>query len=211
MAEEKTHKNLHATEKRTTGKPLEQSKLKKAARVFFAEDADMIKGSIMDDYMAPRIKRAREDGVRKFKEFLFDSLMGIAEIILFGTGKRRSGTGTYQGQRINYTRYSDGGYSESRYSRTDDEPVMSRASNRVDEYVIPDYKDAKAVLSDLNGYIQRYKVASVADYYQLVGAKMTSTDYDYGWYDLSGTEVAYDPKSGGYFLRLPRPVPIQDS
>ncbi len=210
MPEEANHKNLHATEKRATGKQLEKSKLQKAASAFFAEDIDMVKGSIMDDYMAPRIEKARKDGVRKFKEFLFDSLMGIAEIILFGTGKRRDHerSGYYQGQRVNYTRYSEG-YSDSRYSRVDDDP-MPRASNRVIEYTVPEYKDAKGILADLDSYIQRYKVASVADYYQLVGAKMNSSDYDYGWYDLSGTEVAYDPRSGGYFLRLPRPVPIQD-
>lgn len=211
MSEEvKNQKNLHATEKRATGKQLEKSKLQKAASVFFAEDIDMVKGSIVDDYMAPRLEKARKDGVRKFKEFIFDSLMGIAEIILFGTGKRNhERSGYYQGQRVNYTRYSSDGYSDVRYSRVDDE-VAPRASNRVIEYTVPEMKDAKGILADLNSYINRYRVASVADYYQLVGAKMTSSDYDYGWYDLSGTEVVYDPRSGGYFLRLPRPVPIQD-
>ena len=213
MAEEtkerqEQHKNLHASKAKVEGKKLEKTKLQKAASAFFAEDIDMVKGSIVDDYMQPRIQKAREDGIRKFKEFLFDSIMGIFEIILFGAGKGRdSGSGIYRGKRINYNRMSDG-RSESRYRHVDpDDDPISRTSNRVEIYTASFDKN-KEILFDLNGYIRQYDSASVADYYQLIGAPMNETDYYYGWVEPIAADIAYDPRSGEYYLKLPRPVAL---
>ena len=68
-------------------------------------------------------------------------------------------------------------------------------------------KDARQVLSELKGGIERYGAASVADLYDLAGVTCPNyTANKYGWTSLSSAEIV--PVTGGFEIRFPSVQPI---
>ena len=70
--------------------------------------------------------------------------------------------------------------------------------------------EAKHVLTELKDTIVKYGYASVADYYDLIGAEYDRPEKDihfYGWINLN-TAVIY-PRNGNVYLYLPKPISIK--
>ena len=59
----------------------------------------------------------------------------------------------------------------------------------------------------LNEIIDTYKIASVADLYDLVGLTGNYTDNRYGWTNIASADVIRT--RDGYQLKLPRALPIK--
>jgi hypothetical protein len=79
---------------------------------------------------------------------------------------------------------------------------------RFESVIFGTEKDARMVLSELKGVIERYGAASVADFYDLAGI-VTQFDYEAtrrGWTSLSNAEIV--PVSGGFEIRFPSVQPI---
>lgn len=192
----------------TQGKVVEESKFSKAIKTFLAEDVDMISDSLMDDYIKPRLKDFGKEMKLKLMQFAFDSVTDCLGMIIFGKGGRRKSNGTYYysstfsapSSQVSYETYyeKDGKLIKGEAPKDD---VMLR------RVVIVSYGKAKEVLDVLNDYIQRYRRAYVADYYQKVGLVPSKTDFNYGWTDLSGVNIL--PYRDGYIIDLPKPIPIQ--
>ena len=199
---------VHVHQAITTGTVVEKSKLQKAAAIFFEEDIDNIKDSIVDDYIKPRAKDFLKESIRKVKEFIVDGITGMAEIAFFGKTDKVNRKGTYNGQKVNYVTYygNDGGYdyySNHRNNTSNRDPVTS-----VRRIAISQKGQAEAVLTELISLSRKYQAVPVADYYQLVGVSPTKEDFNYGWFDFVGVQVVYDSSVGGYVLTLPKPVPL---
>lgn len=179
--------------------------IEKAAGLIFAEDLDKVKGSIVDDYIAPRANDFIKDAVRKGKRFIVDSVTGAVEIILFGKSQSRNNY-SYGDGRVTYTRY-DSYYGDPRdsYDAHANNYYSSEILRR--DFTISKYEDAKEVLLELNKIIKRYGHAKVADYYDLCGIPTKSVDYDRGWFDLVGVPDPI-PVKDGYILDLPKPVAL---
>lgn len=199
---------VHVHQAITEGKVVEKSKLQKAASIFFEEDMDSIKDSIVDDYIKPRAKDFLRDSIRKVKEYLVENITAAAEIFFFGKTDKANRKGTYNGQKVNYVSYygNDGGYSyygNNRNANTARDPVTS-----IRRVSIPSFGKAEAVLTELIAIARKYNAATTADYYQLVGVTPSKEDFNFGWFDFVGVQVIYDSSSGGYILTLPKPVPL---
>lgn len=82
----------------------------------------------------------------------------------------------------------------------------ARTSHEFDEILIQTRIEAEEALDRMFDLIARYEVASVKDFYELVGAKYEHTDEKWGWTDLRGSAVIHTRH--GYLLDLPKPQPI---
>ena len=117
-------------------------------------------------------------------------------MILYGGKHKSSRT---PASRVSYRSF----YDEPRERRA---PVASQAYN-YDDVILDSRGDAEEVLDRLNEIIDQYQIASVADFYELVGVSGTYTDNRYGWTNLSGACV--ERTRDGYQIRLPRALPIK--
>lgn len=208
MAEEKTNKNLHATEAVTEGKIVEKSKLQKAAALFFDEDLDTIKGSISSDFLKPRMTGFLKEMSVKFKTFIIDTGNEFMQSILFPGSKKPPKTGYYGGQQVNYSNYYSSGSSYAYYSTNQQQTQPATPSNQVKKIRFESLGAAKKVVADLQMYIVTYTCASVADFYQLSGIPSNETDFNFGWKDLSNVRIMYDSSIDGYIIDFPRIVPL---
>lgn len=192
------------------GKEIEKTRLQKAVGVFFSEDLDSIKGSIVDDYIRPRARDFVTDTIRKTKEMIVDNITSAAEIIFFGDSKKKNKTGEYNGQKVNYVSYYTGdAYDGNTYYYSNDESPVKRPekpANVLRRVYIPSYRKAEEVLTELLSLSKRYPAVSVADYYQLVSVPTTKADFSIGWFDLVGVDIAHT--RDGYIINLPKPVSL---
>lgn len=81
--------------------------------------------------------------------------------------------------------------------------ALEQGKEQFDPVVFGTEKDARQVLRELKGVIERYGAASVADLYDLAGivAQFGYEANKYGWTSLSSAEII--PVSGGFEIRLP--------
>lgn len=192
------------------GKEVSESPVKKAAKMFLAEDIEDIAGSIVDDFVKPRTKSFGLDMVKKLKEFVFDSINDLARKMIFGSTSSNSKSGYYNGSRVNYVSYYNGDssdyYGSSGYYRND--AIGSDPVTNLKRVSIPDYGKAKEVLTELRMCIKHYDKASVADYYQAVGLQVNKNDFVWGWAGNSLDNAQIIRAGRAYIIDLPKPVPI---
>ena len=83
-----------------------------------------------------------------------------------------------------------------------------REKERFESIIFGTEKDARQVLSELKGVIERYGAASVADLYDLAGiiAQFDCEAAKRGWTSLSSAEIV--PVRGGFEIRFPSVQPI---
>jgi len=178
---------------------------KKFADTFLADDSKSVGQYILYDVLIPAAK-----------SMLSEMIGGGLDMMLFGERRRGTGYGTNStlrrdGSRTTITNY--GGI--SRESRDTRDPRdrnrrelsrSDRARHNFDDVIIPVRGEAEDVLSRLFDIVVEYGMASVADFYEMVGIDAEFTDGKYGWTDLQGVKVIRVRE--GYLITLPRPQPI---
>lgn len=131
-------------------------------------------------------------GVKNTITSIIDIISDSFKTMLTGSNSRRSSTAT---------KYN--------YSTSYNKP-LTRASTRnvysYDDIVVATRGEAEAVLDAMEDLIDRYKMASVADLYELVGIKSEYTDNKYGWFDLK--RASWSRVGNDYILNLPKAVPL---
>lgn len=150
------------------------------------------------------------------REILFDSLKNIGENVIFGgrdqrrgghRPARRYGGSLFDDPRDYRPRYQ---YSTStRRNMPDQRPSYSRTTRRYDDFreiTFTSRIDAERVLEELLNGIERYGVASVADFYDAAGLPPVPTDNKWGWLSLRRADVYQTPD--GYKIDLPVAEPI---
>lgn len=148
-----------------------------------ADETQNIKSYLFKDVVIPTIKKTITD---------------VVDMILYGGSSKRSRT---TASRVSYRSY----YDEPRSSRRDEPRTIQGYS--YDDVILETRGDAEEVLDQLNDLIDVYKIASVADLYDLVGITGNYTDNKYGWTNLSNADVVRTRE--GYQLKLPRALPIK--
>lgn len=131
-------------------------------------------------------------------------------------GHRRPGRRGSGGGHVSYDRYSRPGRREDPRERDRDrdrdrDRGMSRRAREMhdfDEIILPDYAEAKEVLTQMYDLLEQFDEVTVADLYQLSGISSTPVDLKWGWDNLFGSRVVRT--RGGYLLDLPRPEPLKD-
>lgn len=162
-------------------------KKSKFADLFISEDANNVKDYIFLDVLVPAIKKAISDIVTD----------GI-DMILYGgsgNGRKRSSSGS-----ISYTSYS-------RFSdrdRRDDR--RSSIGYRFNDITFDNRREAQEVLERLDELIDNYGIASVADFYDLVGVSGDYTDNRYGWTSLRNAGII--SVRDGWMIKLPKALAL---
>lgn len=177
-------------EKAVTGsvKVKKKSEMSKLKDIFISEDAGNVKSYVIMDVLIPALKKAVSDIVTN----------GI-DMILYGeTGRnKRSSTASNVSYRSYYDRRDD----DRRYSSN--RTVSGYSYNDI---ILETRGEAEEVLSRLDELIETYKIATVADLYDLVGITGNYTDNKYGWTNIRNAEAVR--VRDGYVLKLPKALPI---
>ncbi len=176
-------------EKVTTGKVVakEKNDIQKVASMFIAEDLRTVRDHIIKDVAIPSLKNVIVDLVWK-----------SINMVMFGDDRPRtpSGTNYANTSRVSYNQYSN----RNNTART----AVATPINYQD-VIFSSRGDAEEVLSQMADAVATYGSVSVADFYDLVGMTSNYTDNKYGWYEIQGRAYV-QPVSGGYIIRLPKPV-----
>ena len=145
------------------------------------------------------------------KDTIADLMTQGVERMLFGevksTSRRPRNRGGSSYGPVNYTRYSS---STPPWERKRDD---SRRPNRkersapsLDDIILDTRTEAEEVIERLYDLISSYDMATVADFYELIGEQSTYVDQKWGWTELRRPDIIR--RHDGYRLKLPRPEPI---
>ena len=160
---------------------------------FISKDINDIKNSIIFDYVVPGIK---------------DLIIGLIDQIFFKDRPPRSYGG--YGNRP-YTSYNGAYRNNQRRPNEYRNPIEYANRNNYDyrELTWKTRGQAEKALYALWDILDEYKVASIADLFDIAQCTPAgdSTGNNYGWFDLSGSEVirTFD---GKYCLKLPTAVSL---
>jgi len=164
---------------------------------FVGNSSDSLLSYILYDIFIPVLKDA-----------IHETVTGGVDILLFGERSQRPRY-TRDKSRT-YTSYSSyyGGPRVSRFQDDIDDRVRirNRAQMNFNDVVLERRTDAEDVLTNLIELTTNYGIATVSDFYQLVGLESQFTDDKYGWTNLKDAYVERGRK--GYYIRLPRARPI---
>lgn len=83
---------------------------------------------------------------------------------------------------------------------------IQRSNHDFRDIILADRGDAEDVLDRMRDLIRDYQVASVNDFYELVGLSGEFTDDKWGWYDLRSASIR--AVRGGWAFSLPRTMPV---
>lgn len=131
------------------------------------------------------------------KNTISDIIKGGLDMMLFGEG----GTPSSRVQRergrsyVSYRSYYDD-------DRRDRHRVNRRAAHSFDDILFERRDEAEEVLARLGDLIEEYGIASVEDFYDMVGISSNYTDQKWGWYNINTARVVR--VRDGYTIRLPR-------
>ena len=170
----------------TPVKTKKKNEARKFLDLFVAEEKEDIKTYMFLDVLIPAIKK-----------LIWDIFAGGLEMTLFGGrgSSQRSSTAS----KVSYTKYYDRERAPQREARP-------RLGYDYDEVILSNRGEAEEVLSRLDECISAYGIASVADFYDLVGITGNFTDNKYGWSDLRNASVVR--VRDGYVIKFPKALPI---
>lgn len=150
-----------------------------------SEEAGNAKNYILEDVIIPALKKTVEDVVSN----------GVS-IILYG----ETGRGKSRGSKVSYRDYYE---SDRKRDRSYDSRYRGYD---YDDAVFETRGEAERVLDQMFECLDRWKIVTVADFYDLVGIPGRYTDNKYGWTDISSASVRRI--RDGYVINLPRALAI---
>lgn len=169
-----------------------KSGISKLADAFIQEDIANVKEYIWADVLVPTIKKAISDIINNGTDmFLYGETRGI---------KRSSGGVS----RISYRKF----YDEDRRERDRGYRERTASSNLFDGVELDTREDCEDAIIGMEEMISVYGQASIADLKDICGMVGSTTDSRYGWTNFSGSSYIRQ-KDGRYWLRTPRPQPLQ--
>ena len=161
----------------------------KVTEAFIGEDVDNVGEYMLFDVVIPAVK-----------DTISNLVSGSVEMLLFGEAK---GGGRNRSRRNgrNSTSYDKASYNSS--SRRETRRIDRRAAHDFEDIVLETRGDAEEVLGSIADLIQDYGMATVADFYGLVGMSSTFADNKYGWSSVDNARV--ERVRSGYIVNLPKP------
>ena len=166
---------------------------RKISETFTGDDMQSVGSFVLFDVILPATKNLIADIVTQ----------GI-ERTLFGASRPRSGGISGGGPKISYQNMYRGGPTSGPIRPSANAPISNRGRSTHDfsEIVIENRGDAEEIIERLNDLIDRYGVATVKDFYDLVEVSSAYTDSKWGWNDLRSAAVERN-RGGGYIISLP--------
>lgn len=191
----KKQKNKPKIEPIITGKVVERKKGlgRKIAETFTGDDARSVGAFVLFDVIIPAAKKMIVDATSQGVERMF-----------FGEVRRTTSSTIQRPGYVSYNRVSPTGRAGA-----PDGPTISRRSRATHDFreiVLESRAEAEGVLDALRDLIEQYDVATVADFYDLVGITGSYTDDKYGWANLRDARVIQI--RDGYLIELPSPRTI---
>lgn len=180
----------------TNVKVKKESEVSKFKKQFFAEDSRSVKGHIITTVIIPGIQRLMTDVVKNGIDWLIYGTKG---------GSSRPGGARNVSYQNYYTRNNKGFGSNT---TTNNRSTATRPGPySVNEVTFGDRGEAEETLMRMKENVERYGMVSVADFYDMVGAKHAFTDNKYGWKSLEDVSVVRD--RDGYSIQFPKSRPIE--
>lgn len=170
----------------TSGKAKIKRDPRKLADVFIAEDVSNVKTYLFLDVLVPAVKK-----------LFVDMIETAVNMFAYGSNVPK------QNSKAVKTSYS-GFYNSAQSSKKD-----YRISNSDNEYVsvlVETRAEAEDALYSCGELIDKYGIASIADFYDLVGITSKYTDYKYGWEDIRSAAIARTRE--GYLIKMPKAKPL---
>lgn len=167
-----------------------KSLFKRFAETFVGEDVNNVKSYVIYDVLIPAVKATFADMVNQGLE------------MLFFPNEQRRGTRTSRDRGRSYVSYDRAYRPEPRQSTY----VPSRAGHNFDEIILTSKGEAEVVLSHLIDLIDDYGIASVSDFYSLVGVQGNYMDNKWGWKNLNAAEI--QKVRDGWLIYLPKAIPL---
>lgn len=170
-----------------------KNQITRLSEVFFAKDLRSVAIYMKDEWLIPSLRRAAW-------EFFTNSL----HMTLFGEPDRDNRN------RGNASRVSYWQPNNRPIDRRDDRRDVIRPrrdSYSYDDILFTNRGDAELALDKMYELLQRYNIVRVADLFELADQTCVSTDYNYGWTDLSSVK-AVAVAGGKWMLTMPRAMPL---
>lgn len=192
--EEATTPTKKVVEPVVTGKVVQRKKGigQKAKAIFFGGEFK----SAADFTLAERVFPA-------IRNMMYDAGMGILQGVIFGRSHQRPNTPSSMGSRITYNNPLQARQQVRGGVMIPDQPPYHRQINRrqANDIIFAGREDAALVLERLGDIIDQYKVASLADLYDLIGMPVAQVDHKWGWTYMNNAEIRQT--RDGYLLELP--------
>lgn len=160
-------------------------------QTLFGNDARSVMNYVLHDVLIPAAKTTIQEMVS-----------GGIEMLLFGesTGRNRSS------RRDGKTYVSYGSMYKSRDSKPErtssSVTFRSLSRDKYEDVILEDRGEAEDVIEALVDLIEQYGVATLADFYELVGIAGDFADNKYGWRNLSTARVVRVRE--GYSIEFPK-------
>ena len=133
------------------------------------------------------------------KQAFVDMIKNGIDIVAYGPNGNPAKKS--KGSRVSYRSYYDDDVRDRR------EPMRYRANDfDFDDIIFDNRGDAQMVLDNMFDILERYKVVTVADYYDLCGERCSHTANKFGWTSLGAASISRI--RDGYVIRLPRALAI---
>lgn len=166
----------------------------KLSETFFGDDARNVGDYLIHDILIPAIKST-----------LSDIVGGGIEMLLFGERQKFSSRISRDRDR-SYIPYNRIGRRDDSSRERNYLSPSARARQNFDNIILESRGEAEDVLSHLTDLVEDYGVASVGDYYDLLGIESNFTDNKYGWTNVADGYI--ERVRNGYSIKLPRPREI---
>lgn len=165
-----------------------QNEMSKIGKALFQEDIKSAGEHVVQDVILPSIKKLIVDSVKNSIDFL-----------IYGgkTGQNNTGART-----ISYQNYYT-----SRTNPTPQPSYSKPAIYSVNDVIFTDRGEAEATLLRLKEEVDRYGMASVGDFYDLICQPSKYTDQKYGWRDLTAAQVVRN--RDGFSIQFPKVSPLE--
>ena len=185
-------------QERVANKPVVRGKVKvrkeplsrKFGDVFLSDTVDNVKSYILFDVIIPGIR-----------DLVSSMITNGTDMLIYGHS-RGGRSGPLRGNdREKYSRISRGN-NIGRYQEQSRSLTNSRYGYK--DIIFDSRGDAREVLDCMQDILDRFKMVSVADFYELAHAEEceTYTDRNYGWFNLSNAGIERD--RDGYRIILPK-------
>lgn len=157
--------------------------------MFVEDDIGNVSDYVCKDVIIPAMKK-----------LIYDIVTDGIDMVLFGSKGRSNNRSS---SNVSYRSYYD--------SRKRDDPRDSGRGRSLDRFTYDDLifesrREAESVREQLYDILHRYRVATVADLYDLAGISAPYTSVRYGWTNIDSAEVRR--VNDGYILKLPKAMPI---
>jgi hypothetical protein len=151
--------------------------------------------SFIAEILVSAFKSMVSDTVGQFSNALKDG----SDRFLYGTTRR-----TITTARGPYTSYNRVTGVRPAYNQISD---RARTLHDFDDVILESRGEAEDVLDRMRELIAQFDVATVADFYDLVGITSDFPEERWGWTDLRSAKVTH--VRGGYLISMPRAQPLE--